>query len=319
MTKVSRFNLIAIYRELKSRGVLGINARNANYVLKYNPRAKYPLVDDKLKTKLLAQQHDVAVPELYARLQSEHDIKALEPELEKYRDFVIKPAQGAGGDGIMVVTKRVQDKFRKASGQLISFDELAHHCSNILSGLFSLGGNPDVVMIEHRVIPTEHFMDVSFQGVPDIRVIVLMGYPVMAMLRLPTQHSQGKANLHQGAIGAGIDISSGVTVNGVWSNSPISEHPDTGNNIRGLSVPGWEEILHIASRCYDFTGLGYMGVDIVIDRDKGPMMLELNARPGLNIQIANQCGLSKRLQRVEQEQQKRTASERVAFSMQQFA
>lgn len=304
---------------MKARGVLGINARNANYVLKYNPRANYPLVDNKLKTKILAQQHGVAVPELYAELKSEHDIKMLRSKLDEYRDFVIKPAQGAGGDGIMVVTKRVQDKFRKASGQLISFDELAHHCSNILSGMFSLGGVEDVAMIEHRVIPTEHFMDVSFQGVPDIRVIVLKGYPVMAMLRLPTQHSQGKANLHQGAIGAGIDISTGITVNGVWSNSPISEHPDTGNNITGIEVPGWQTIMEIASRCFDFTGLGYMGVDIVIDREQGPMMLELNARPGLNIQIANQCGLLTRLKRIEKEQEKRSAMERVMFSVEQFS
>ena len=113
MAEESSFNFVAAYRQMKARGVLGINARNANYVLKYNPRANYPLVDNKLKTKILAQQHSVAVPELYSQLHSEHDIKILRPALDKYDDFVIKPAQGAGGDGIMVITKRVQDKYRK--------------------------------------------------------------------------------------------------------------------------------------------------------------------------------------------------------------
>ena len=39
--------------------------------------------------------------------------------------------------------------------------------------------------------------------------------------------------------------------------------------------------------------LGYVGVDIVLDANYGPMVLEANARPGLNIQIANNQGLLK--------------------------
>lgn len=46
-------------------------------------------------------------------------------------------------------------------------------------------------------------------------------------------------------------------------------------------------------------GLGYIGVDIVLDRDLGPLVLELNARPGLSIQLANKIGLLPRLQRIE--------------------
>jgi len=37
----------------------------------------------------------------------------------------------------------------------------------------------------------------------------------MAMLRLPTKESGGKANLQQGAIGLGIDMASGVTTSAV--------------------------------------------------------------------------------------------------------
>ena len=139
------------------------------------------------------------------------------------------------------------------------------------------------------------FTELSYQGVPDVRVIVYRGYPAMAMVRLPTRVSEGKANLHQGAVGAGVDMRTGRTLNGVWQNLVVDEHPDTGAPIAGLAIPAWDGILESAARGYDVTGLGYLGVDMVIDRDHGPLILEMNARPGLSIQIANGTGLKTRL------------------------
>jgi alpha-L-glutamate ligase-like protein len=140
---------------------------------------------------------------------------------------------------------------------------------------------------------------VSYQGVPDIRTIVFRGIPIMAMIRLPTRESDGKANLHQGAIGVGIDLETGKTLSGVWHEQFISQHPDTGASIIDLQIPNWQEILSLTAHCYDLVGLGYIGVDIVLDRDHGPLMLEMNARPGLSIQLANRCGLLTRLEKVE--------------------
>jgi alpha-L-glutamate ligase-like protein len=157
-------------------------------------------------------------------------------------------------------------------------------------------------------------------------VIVLRGYPVMAMLRLPTRQSQGKANLHQGAIGVGVDLASGITLGGTWHNLRIERHPDTANPVSGVQLPFWEEFLQLASQSYELTGLGYLGVDLVLDRDGGPMILELNARPGLNIQIANDAGLMARCQVAEKEMERcrrlshqSTALERIQFCQQHFA
>ena len=63
--------------------------------------------------------------------------------------------------------------------------------------------------------------------------------------------------------------------------------------------PENREHLEIASKAYEMTGLGYLGADIVLDKERGPMMLELNARPGLAIQIANLVGLSRRLKEID--------------------
>jgi alpha-L-glutamate ligase-like protein len=175
-------------------------------------------------------------------------------------------------------------------------------------------------LIEYRVRFDPVFEAISYQGVPDIRVIVFLGVPVMSMVRLPTRMSGGKANLHQGAIGAGIDITNGTTLTAVWQNNIVDEHPDTGTPVTGVRIPHWDRLLHIAARGYELTGLGYIGMDLVLDKDKGPLILELNARPGLNIQIANRSGLLPRLKLVEQHHHDlKTMEERVTFSIQHFS
>ena len=303
--------------KLSANGVLGINARNCQYILRHNPRRLYPLVDDKLATKRLAIAAGLPVPELYGVIASHHDVRQLPKLVAGHRDFVIKPAQGSGGDGILVVSARVRDgsAYRLVDGTIMDSDDISHHLSNMLSGQYSLGGNRDVALIEYCVKFDPIFSECAYRGIPDIRVIVFRGYPVMAMLRLPTRSSHGKANLHQGAVGAGIDLVTGETTCAVIGNSLVTEHPDTGAVIAGRQIPRWEYLLDFAARCYELTGLGYLGVDIVLDRDLGPMLLELNVRPGLNIQIANRCGLRDRLRVIEAQPAGVGVKERVAFSI----
>jgi alpha-L-glutamate ligase-like protein len=312
--------MFGIAKKLAQAGVLGLNQRNAEYTLWHNPRHLFPLVDDKLTTKSLAQQVGMAVPPLYGVIEIQHQVRELAALLTPYQDFVIKPAQGSCGDGILVVTGRRNKRYRKVNGQLITQEDLDHHVSNALSGLYSLGGHPDRVLIEYRVQFDPIFEAISFQGVPDIRIIVFLGVPVMAMVRLPTRMSDGKANLHQGAIGAGIDLHTGKTLTGVWQNEIVTEHPDTEHSITDVQVPEWDKLLDLAARSYELTGLGYQGVDLVLDKNKGPLILELNARPGLNIQVANRAGLLTRLQLVEQHAPiLKTVEDRITFSKQHFA
>ena len=290
-------------KKLAQAGVLGLNRRNANYIMRLNPRKLYPHVDDKLITKTLALEAGMAVPELYGVIRHQGDVRLLPDIVGERESFVIKPAHGSGGDGIVVITGRSQRKrgtYRMASGVLISEAELRYHTSNIVGGQYSMSGKPDAALVEYCVKFDPMFAEVSYQGVPDIRVIVYRGYPIMAMVRLPTRSSGGKANLHQGAVGAGIDISSGETLTGVLDHVVVDDHPDTGALIAGLYIPHWDSILQSAARGMEVTGLGYLGVDIVIDRVRGPLILEMNARPGLNIQIANCAGLSSRIRRIDE-------------------
>ena len=284
---------------LSERGILGMNRRNAEYVMRCNPRSILPLVDDKLLTKDLARKHQIPVPDVYHVVRYHGDIEGLKKALGDRRDFVVKPARGIGGSGVLLLMDRTADGFVTQSGELISWTELTYHVSDILSGIYSLGGLEDQAFMETFVHPDPVFADVTFRGVPDIRIVVYRGVPVMGMVRLPTRHSDGKANLHRGAIGAGIDIGGGTTLAAVHGSQVVTHHPDTGSPVGGIQVPHWERMLGIAARSVDMTGLGFLGVDLVIDWQQGPLLLELNSRPGLQIQVANRTGLRERLELID--------------------
>lgn len=299
-------------RALKNRGIMGMNMRNGHYIGRYNDRKLYPLVDDKLQTKKIALEANITVPELIAVLDSNYQIESLESMLDGFDGFAVKPAKGSGGKGILVILKREGNLFFKPSGEVVTLKEMKRHCSNIIAGLYSLGGKPDTVIIETLIKPDRIFDDFSYEGVPDIRVIIFKGFPVMAMMRLSTSESDGKANLHQGAVGVGLDIATGKALRAVQHGNIIEYHPDTNVALNTLKVPQWNTLLTLSSGCYEMTGLGYLGADMVLDKEKGPLLLELNARPGLAIQVANGCGLLDRLKKVEElEDRDYSVSERI--------
>ncbi len=287
-------------RALRRAGVVGLNARNAEFIMRWNRRQLYPLVDNKILSKRRLEEFGIAVPSLLAAVQTQHEAGHLAARLQGMDRFVLKPASGSGGDGILVVTAFRNEAWVTPSGQMLDLDDIQYHVSGILNGMYSLAGQTDEAMFEDLVECDARLRRLAPEGVPDIRVIVYRGVPVMAMVRLPTRRSGGKANLHQGAIGAGIDMKTGRTLAAVIESRVVQEHPDTGESVRDFAIPGWRALLELSARCHDAVELGYLGVDIVLDENKGPLVLELNARPGLAIQIANGSGLGRRTDAVDQ-------------------
>jgi len=308
------------FKQLRTAGVLGMNRRNAEYIMRYNPRQAFPLVDDKVLTKRLAESHGLPTPPLYLVIEHHGDIRGLSAALSDRREFVVKPARGAAGSGIVLIVDRNAEGYVKSSGEVITLEDLAYHISGILSGIYSLEGLEDRAIIEGLIHPDPVFAAVTYRGIPDIRIVVYQTVPVMAMVRLPTRASDGKANIHLGALGAGIDIGTGKTLTAVHRSDIVTHHPDTGNAIEGIVVPYWNQMLLMAAQAPDMTGLGYLGVDIIIDRDRGPVLLELNARPGLAVQLANRGGLWARLKQIDKAPPDifATPETRVAWAMERF-
>lgn len=276
-----------------------MNRRNTKCILDLNPRSCFPLADNKLKMHNLCATIGVPAPDLYAVIETHSGLRQLSQFLEGKAEFVVKPNRGSGGRGILVIAGREENRFVRQNGRHISLGRLRQHASSILSGLYSLGGQVDEVLIQQRIVSDHTFEAISYKGTPDLRLILYKGMPAMAMLRLPTKLSSGRANLHQGAIGAGVELTTGCTTRAVLNNRVTEKHPDTGASVIGFQMPHWQEILDLACRVAKATDLGYIGADIVLDRSRGPLLLEVNARPGLAVQIANGMGLCRRFEEID--------------------
>ncbi len=285
--------------ELYAAGVLGINQRNLAFIQESNPRALYPRVDNKTITKGICHAHGIPVPETYTVIRRYGDVQRFAEIMGDRSEFVVKPASGAAGRGIIVVARRSGSDFETSSGRIISIGEMRYHLSTILSGLYSLGGQIDSAIVEQRIIMHPTMQRIAVGGTPDVRVILYKHVPVMAMVRLPTVQSEGRANLHQGAAAAAVHLVTGRTFGGVCNSRMITRHPDTGELIGGLEIPGWRDLLTAAMKLSDALDMGYIGVDFVVDATVGPVVLEANARPGLAIQVAHRIGLLPRLKLIE--------------------
>jgi alpha-L-glutamate ligase-like protein len=280
------------------QGALGMNARNLLYVRPYNRGSAIRLANNKLRSKEALFKAGIPVPKVYGIIRNKEELEVFKwGSLPK--SFVLKPNHGGGGEGIKVIFGQNKDaSWVSTKGEKITIADLSSHIMNIFEGFYSLSRINDIAFFEERIKLSKTFKPYAFKGIPDIRVIVFNKVPVMAMLRLPTKESGGKANLHQGGIGVGIDISTGVTTHAIMYDHIIEKTPDTKLALRGIKIPYWKEILEIAIKCQEISKLGYVGVDIAMDRDRGPVVLEINAHPGLSIQNANLASLKYRLQKV---------------------
>ncbi len=293
---------------MKISHILGLNARTKLFSYLYNKVRGKSIATSKLKTKRVLAKAGILVPELYAKFSHPRDLLVFDWE-GLPSSFALKPNMGLGGEGIIVIKKRAKDSSTKSGlakdawmtiqRKKVTVEDLKLHTLDILEGAYSIRNVPDRAFIEEFVGRHKAFKKYAYRGFPDIRVIVFNRVPVMAMLRLPTKESGGRANLHQGAIAVGIDIATGITTKAYWKRGYIRFKPGTKRKLHGIKIPKWTKVLEIAVRCQEITELGYLGADIVLHPEKGPVVLELNYQPGLNIQLANGAGLKKRLERVE--------------------
>ena len=270
------------------RSVLGINERNIQIIYKYNKRSDYQLADDKVLAKAIFKENQISCPKTFGVVNYLSEVQSVWKKVSVNDQLVIKPAKGAGGKGIMIL-KRKEGQWLSGS-KPITEEQITYHIANILFGLYSFGDN-DKALFEEFVNPHPFFASIYGDGVPDFRIILLRGMPLQAMLRMPTEKSNGKANLHQGGLGIGVDMPSGTLKKAYDGKRYHKEHPDSGNQIDGLPIPHWEEMLALVIQTAKAFPLQYLGIDLVIDRVKGPMVMEVNVRPGLGIQLANQQGL----------------------------
>lgn len=292
---------------MRISSILGLNARAHLFSYKYNSAKAKKIASSKLLTKRVLKKAVLPVPELYAKFKTPRDVFNF-----GWKDlpnaFVLKPSKGYGGEGIIVLKKKTNDGWISAQRTLYTIEDLKLHALDILEGAYSMGNVPDTAFLEEFVGRHKLLQKYAYRGTPDIRVIVFNKVPVLAMLRLPTRESGGRANIHQGAISVGIDIATGITTRAMHHGKTIrykpvySSDPEAAlsrKKLNGIKIPHWDEVLRLAVESQIASGIGYLGADVILHPDKGPMILELNSQPGLQIQLVNMVGLRRRLDKVE--------------------
>lgn len=288
------FSIIFNQKSSKASGVIGLNERNVKLIYPNNPKKYYPLADDKVRTKEVLHKNDIPCAKTYAVIEYNSDIKEAWESCKPYHAVAIKPANGCGGGGIKILKKDENGNWM-CSGQKITDREVFQHMASIIMGFFSLGSH-DRVLIEECIEPHPFFHEIYPVGVPDFRIITLNQTPLMGMLRMPTNKSDGKANLHQNGVGIGVDMKEGRLLEVYDGKKYSNHHPDSTFLVNGAPIPYWEEILAISVATAKAFPLNYLGIDIVIDKYKGPQIMEINVRPGLGIQLVNKTGLNDAIQ-----------------------
>ncbi|MDQ7051068.1 MAG: sugar-transfer associated ATP-grasp domain-containing protein [Enterobacterales bacterium] len=275
----------------KDNPVLSINERNRNLVYARNDKQLLKLAADKLASKQKLAALKVPIPRTLLAITSLSELTQLDDFLAQQQSFALKPNQGSQGNGILIITDRIKNDFISAGGRSFSFSEIKKHCIEIISGSFSQSGEDDAAYFEPLLVQHYSLQKLAPYGLSDIRLIISEGKVVSAMLRMPTKGSDGKANLHQGAVGVAIDIKTGVTTNAKLKQNRVTKHPDNGELLVPQQIPFWNDILAMAVKSQQAIQLGYMGVDICIDEKIGPIVLEVNGRPGIEIQNVQNRGL----------------------------
>ena len=291
-------NWLKSIRVMQNRAskVLSMNNRNLGFIYPHNQRHDFPVANNKLLCKKILSEAGIAVPDTHFSYGYFYELKNLHQNLSSLNDFVVKPANGSGGNGIIVIVERKNAGWLSAGGTIYNTEDIKKHISDIIFGVFS-HDMQDTAIIEQRIVQHTKMNEIFDSGLADVRIILFKHQPVMAMSRIPTNESDGKANLHQGAIGLGINIESGQTQFAIKAGEAITHHPDNQQALLGLTIPYWIESMTMAVNAAKSVPLKYLGVDIAIS-DKGPVMIEINARPGIEIQNANLTPMRQQLDQI---------------------
>lgn len=275
--------------DLFHRQVLGMNRRNLGVIYRNASRQDFTVADDKVETKALLEPAGIPVPQTHAVLGEIRSIKDAWPQVAQRQNVVVKPAKGRAGNNILVLN-RTDQGWETPSGTIYGRAAIQRHIADIIYGAQSYGAW-DRALVEDRVVAHSFFREIYDGGLPDIRIIVHQETPLLAMIRLPTDASDGKANLHQGALGIRVDLETGQLGRGYDYRQYQSTHPDSGVWFTEQTLPHWEQALDVSQAVSELVPIEYLGIDIVLDETRGPLVMEINARPGLEIQNVNQQGL----------------------------
>ena len=200
-------------------------------------------------------------------------------------DLFVKPRQGNGGHNAERYDFIGNERYRNSAGTAFTRSEL-------LSKLLQQSLKDDFI-IQPRLINHPDLADISNDALSTVRVFTIrneQGEPEVTNVafRMAIGTNSVVDNFHQGGLAAGVDMTTGkigeASVIGIKPDMGWREiHPVSGVRFRDRVLPDWPQVLELARAAHRaFPQRIMVGWDVAMLKD-GPMIIEGNGRPDLDI------------------------------------
>lgn len=116
---------------------------------------------------------------------------------------------------------------------------------------------------------------------------------LLAFHRFGTNQSKSVDNISSGCLFALVDLETGMIgiARRKTENCFYSRHPDTGEQIEGVQIPHWKELLAYLKHAHEcFPYYNFFAWDVLLDSEQRPWILEINRGVIWKSRVSNQCG-----------------------------
>jgi hypothetical protein len=211
-------------------------------------------------------------------------------------DLFVKPLVGKGGRGGQRWDYCGSDEYRSSQGLVLRRREL-----------FARWLNKSVrkpLLVQPRILNHIALRSLNNGALSTIRLLTCLDEDdrpelIGAIMRMAIGKNVVVDNAHAGGIAAAVNLETGTL--GPASDLGMSarlgwlnEHPTTHARIEGVTLPCWPSVRKLVARAHStIPGAVVLGWDVAITPD-GPLLIEANGGPGLEImQRANRQGFSR--------------------------
>lgn len=198
------------------------------------------------------------------KIENEKDYEKFGKYIKKYPVFVKKPVDASFGNGIELIDS---SKYKNSK--------------TLFNSLLSEG----TFIMEEYIKSDPKMASLHPESLNTVRIVTYKDENNNVHIHHPfIKIGQGKSFVDNGGSGgmfALIDPDTGILITDGKDelNNVYEYHPDTNVKIKGFQIPNWDEAVEIAKQAaLDFPYTRYIGWDVALTIDKGPVIVEGNGK-----------------------------------------
>lgn len=189
-----------------------------------------------------------------------------------------KPHHGSLSEGSVRIDARDEDMLRLGNGITQNIDTFAEEVMDRYPGGF---------LFQSALVPDPVMARIAGPAIGCVRVVTVNDgtgpKPAYAVWKMPAPAAMSDNFWQAGSLLAHLDLDTGKVLTCVRGTGlraeTLSDHPQSGEPVIGVTLPHWAETLKIACDAHAvFPEFGVCGFDVAVTAD-GPRVLECNDNP----------------------------------------